>query len=481
MRPRHACRLFTLTLCLLTCTAAAASESAVTHGIAAGEITDTSAVLWTRCSSASDVRFEVRPEPKGGLPPVPARAADDFTAQIAVTGLAPRTAYTYSARCAPGAAPVTGRFVTAPPANEATAVRFAWGGDLGGQNVCRDAARGYFVFDAIAAQRPDFFVALGDMIYADDPCRPVGLYGNPQIPGPPSPAGDLATFRAYWRYNRADAAFQRFLATVPTYAVWDDHEVANDVGPHHDSGRFTDGRHLLPLGLTAFLDYNPLRPVAGADNRLYRRVRWGRNLELFLLDTRQYRDANGAADSVDHPKSMLGPEQRAWLERSLVASDATWRVIVTSVPLSFPTGGPTHPADSWANGGGPGGFARELQGLLAVLRAHDMRNVVWISTDIHFTTVFRLRPFSDAPDLVTYEIETGPLNSGVFPRPKFDATFGAAQLFRYPEPLGATPTFAAAARGFTFGVMRIDDAGAAAIDVVTALGETVYTLPLPRP
>ena len=62
------------------------------------------------------------------------------------------------------------------------------------------------------------------MIYADNACNALGLYGNAQVPGP-GPAADLATFWAHWRYNRADAASQRLLRSTSYVGVWDDHEV----------------------------------------------------------------------------------------------------------------------------------------------------------------------------------------------------------------------------------------------------------------
>ena len=69
-----------------------------------------------------------------------------------------------------------------------------------------------------------------------------------------------------------------------------------------------------------------------------------------MLDTRQYRDANIADDSADRPKTMLGREQLTWLKESLAASDATWKVIVSSVPMSIPTGFPASGGrDGWAN------------------------------------------------------------------------------------------------------------------------------------
>ena len=58
------------------------------------------------------------------------------------------------------------------------------GGDLAGQNVCRDAAEGFPILDTIRSRRPNVFVGLGDMVYADNGCEPTGRYGNAQLAGP---------------------------------------------------------------------------------------------------------------------------------------------------------------------------------------------------------------------------------------------------------------------------------------------------------
>jgi alkaline phosphatase D len=68
--------------------------------------------------------------------------------------------------------------------------------------------------------------------------------------------------------------------------------------------------------LRAFIDYTPVASAGGTPPRLYRSIRWGRNAELFVLDTREYRDPNFADDTETHPKTMLGREQLTWLKQS---------------------------------------------------------------------------------------------------------------------------------------------------------------------
>jgi alkaline phosphatase D len=453
---------------------------AVTHGVAVGDVSSTGAIIWSRCAHPGELHVAVgrddeTAEIAAAAPALPER---DETAKLSIEGLTPDTLYHYRAWCGAGTfdpAAVAGTFRTAPDPHAAPAVRFVWGGDLGGQNVCRDRATGYSIFDVIAAQRPDFFVALGDMIYADDACLPLSRYGNAQIPGPPAPALDLPGFWAHWKYNRSDAAFQHFLAATPYYAVWDDHEVMNDFGPHHDVWPGT-AQHLLPIGLAAFLDYNPIAEHSETPHRLYRSVRWGRHLELLLLDTRQYRDPNSATDDTERPKTMLGIEQRTWLEDALHRSDATWKIIVSSVPLAIPTGVSSHGHDGWSGFDRPTGFMRELRAILRFIEANGIRNTLWISTDIHFAAVLRSTPFPEDPAFSFYEIDTGPLNAGVFPIDNYDRTLGTTRLFRYPTSAPNTAGFAQALSWFNFGLAQIDTDGRLTIDIVTGDGKRIYTL-----
>jgi len=174
--------------------------------------------------------------PHRRIEPVPVKAADDWTGQVRLNVLTPGRGYSYRVRFGRGGLSARGSFRTPPAETKAASVRLAFGGDVAGQNVCRHAVEGFPIMDTIHAWRPDVFVGLGDMIYADNACAPAGMYGNAQLPGAFGPATDLAGFWAHWRYNRADPASQRLLANTSYVGVWDDHEVINDFGPLTDVG-----------------------------------------------------------------------------------------------------------------------------------------------------------------------------------------------------------------------------------------------------
>lgn len=349
------------------------------------------------------------------------------------------------------------------PASPAQSLSFAFGGDVAGQNVCRDATLGFPVFRQIQKRRPDFFVALGDMIYADQLCESVGLYGNAQIPRETGLATSPEEFSSHWQYVRADPGFYELLQNTPYFAVWDDHEVQNDFGPR------TADESIIAASKSAFASLH-----GRGKDVLYYQQRFGDQLELFFLDTRSYRDANLAADLPDAPKTMLGAQQKAWLTESVSNSSATWKVIVTSVPLSIPTGWPPeHGRDGWANFDQDTGFERELLEILREFASRNIRNLIFITADVHFATAFRYRPFDAYPDFSFHEFVVGPLNAGLFPGRDVDDTLKPERLFFYGPESGVTDLrYAEALQWFNFGLIRIDEAQQLAFQLVDAHGET---------
>jgi alkaline phosphatase D len=450
---------------------------AITHGVVVGDVTARSAVLWARGDREGTLTVHLSGGRHDRTERLRFRAADDYTGQVFLTGLRPDTTYRYKLGS------TRGSFETAPEDHDAARVRLAFGGDVAGQNVCRDSTEGFPIMDTIRKVRPDVFVGLGDMIYADNACDPVGRYGNAQVPGGFGPATDLAGFWAHWRYNRADRASQRLLASTGYVGVWDDHEVVNDFGPLSDTrstSPYTPGIHLLPIGLDAFIDYTPIAIAPNTPKRLYRSLRWGKHLELFVLDTRQYRDANSASDSPDRPKTMFGREQLTWLKDSLVASDATWKVIVSSVPMSIPTGfPPSGGRDGWANFDQTTGFEQELLDVLRFMESEGIENTVWITTDVHFAEAFKYQPFSSNPEFVVYELATGPLNAGIFPNRDFDSTLNPEVLtFFGPPTAEAVTTWQEAKHWLNFGTLEFARDGELTAEIVNTAGQTQFSLTL---
>ena len=369
-----------------------------------GEVGPTSAVLWAR-GPAGAARVSLAPAgspfaPAGELALDPAR---DQTGKLGLVALVPATRYAY--RVSVRTRAVEGEFVTAPPPDRPTSFAFAWSGDLGGGEFCRRVDVGYPIFRALAARRPDFLLFVGDTIYADRPCSRAD-----HVPGGRFVATTLTEFHAKHRYNRADEAVQAAFRAMPVYAIWDDHEVRNDfAGPTEP---------LMPPGRQAFFDYWPIVPSMDAPTRLYRSFRWGRLAEFFILDTRQYRSPNTKPDGPD--KTMLGSAQREWLLQAVSGSDATWKVIVSSVSLSIPTGRRER-RDSWSGANVLGfpesgaGFAHERDAILAALRERGIRNLVVLVADVHHAEIIRHQPHAG---FAVHELIAGPLSATLgSPRP----------------------------------------------------------------
>ena len=287
-------------------------------------------------------------------------------------------------------------------------------------------------------------------------------------------ARDRAGYWAHWKYNRADPGQQALLATAPMAPVWDDHEIRNDAGPSDDSPPGEPDVHLLPPALDAFLAYQPMLPPADAPPSALPSRRAGKHVEIFFLATRQYRDPNTACDDAGAPKTMLGPEQRRWLEEAIGASTATWKIIVASVPLSIPTKG-----DGFASGDSPNGFEHEAAEILTVLHERGVKNPLWITTDVHFATGFVYRPIADEPEWETRELITGPLNAGVFPQRTVDPTFKPERLFFYgPKTADSITSFDDALHWFNFGVIEVLASGRLSVSIVNGEGQTVYRMAL---
>ena len=447
----------------------------ITHGVASGDVTARAAVVWARSDRAAEMTVRYVPS-VGRTQPEQAVAnssADtDFAAQVRLTDLEPGTRYRYevwfSADGVRGSLEA-GTFATAPSAGRRAAVSFIWAGDLGGQAYCRQRSSGYAIFTPMTALDPDFFVANGDMIYADSVCPAEGPQrGWINIPGDFTGIGDPSVdwteatgvqdvYAAHWRYNRADPAFQQFLRTTPMYVQWDDHEVINDFGaPWSAYGPAPDRAGyptIVEAGRKTLFDYHPFDRHPVEPDRIYRSYRWGQDLELFILDARSYRSENQLGDDETNAKTMLGTEQLDWLKRALAASTATWKVVSTDVPLSVPTGtrADEFGRDAFASGTGPGlatgtGFESELLDLLRDVDARDVRNLVFVATDVHFAAQLRyeLDLDGDGDPLLFHELVSGPLSAVRQVPPAFDPTLHPVVLYAEGDI-------------FNFGTVRIGD------------------------
>lgn len=386
------------------------------QGVAVGDVSSERALLWFRTDGPAQVRVEYAPSSlweqvsklATAVAPVPSSALirttaeTDYTLTVPLEGLSPGTLYRYhvaivdedqSAKPFSQKPAANGEFITPPDDTTSTVVTFAWSGDLGGQGRCRQGVGGYPIFDVIHRQEIDFFLFLGDTIYADNPC-----------PSPPNERGadfkgtTLETYRERHRYQRGAESLQRFLATVPVYVIWDDHEVRDNFSGPFDAQ--------MPAGRQGLREYWPIASPEEDPHRMYRSVRYGADLELFILDTRQYRSRNEDQDGPD--KTMLGVGQLQWLLKGLRTSTATWKVIATSVPLSVAKGSVGN--DGWGANPNGAGFVRERQVIVDTILGQKIRNVVFLAGDVHWVQANAYDPNQDGA-IDFHEFMVGPLSA----------------------------------------------------------------------
>ncbi|QDL56820.1 alkaline phosphatase [Rhodoferax aquaticus] len=344
-------------------------------------------------------------------------------------------------------------------------VRFTWSGDTAGQGWgINEAWGGMKIYEQMRKVGPDFFLHCGDTIYADGPMAaqvklPDGsLWTNLVTEDVSKVAETLNEYRGRYRYNLMDANVRRMAADVPQIWQWDDHEVSNNWSDSKDvSGdpRYTEKNVplLVARATKAFHEYAPLRRTADAESeRVYRHLPQGPLLDMFVVDMRSYRGPNSAnLQTVENEESaFMGRPQIAWLLDGLKRSKATWKVIAADMPIGLHVGdGKTAQGqDKWeaiANGddGTPLGRELEIARLLREIKRAHIKNVVWLTADVHYTAAHYFDPskakFTDFAPF--WEFVSGPLNAGGFGPNKTDATFGMQVMYqKAPAEANAPPS-----------------------------------------
>ena len=423
-------------------------------GATAGDVTADRALIWSRADRPARMLVEwstsdsFRDARTINGPHV--TEASDFTGKLDLTGLPPDQEVFYRVRFQdlsdPRAAsePVAGRFRTVPVSRRD--VKFLWSGDTVGQGWGIDESRGGMVtYESMRRTGADFFIHCGDTIYADSviPAQiryPDGTVSN-QITTPEKSkvAETLAEFRGAHRYNLLDRNVRAFHSEVAQMWMWDDHEVTNNWSDSKDLSANAAYREkhvgqLRANATRAFLDYAPLRINADEPERVYRKVSYGPHLDLFMLDMRSYRGPNSPnrQEVASAGTDFLGAAQLRWLRDGLASSRATWKVIAADMPigLQVPDGQDAQGRalfEAIANGNGPAlGRELEIAGLLSAIKANDVRNVVWLTADVHYTAAHHYHPdraqFRDFTPF--YEFVSGPLWAGGFGPNALDDTFG---------------------------------------------------------
>jgi alkaline phosphatase D len=282
-------------------------------------------------------------------------AATDFSHAFDVQGLKPATAYAYTVETrasgkADGA--LTGAFRTAPEADAPADVDFAM---LSCQKYSqKDNPRGFLLYDAIRKQAPQFLLSVGDNVYYDS--------DDPKV-------NHISIARHHWHRMYSLPSVFECLQSVPGYWLKDDHDCYSDdcyPGYVNETMRpftFEEGLKLFPEQV----------PFSA---KPYRRFAWGRAVEIFLLEGRDYRSANREPDGEG--KSIWGAGQKQWLKDGIANSHAQWKIIVSPTPLVGPDRRNKH--DNHSNDV----FAHEGREFRQWLKANTDNDTFWLNGDRHW-------------------------------------------------------------------------------------------------
>ena len=93
--------------------------------------------------------------------------------------------------------------------------------------------------------------------------------------------------------------------------------------------------NVVKAGINAFFNFSPIGRNQTYPNTIYRSFHWGKDVDLFILDSHSYRDRNDLADTFQNNKTLLGKEQMDWLKQNPLNSKAIWKIISSSTPVPF--------------------------------------------------------------------------------------------------------------------------------------------------
>ncbi|MFM8858335.1 MAG: alkaline phosphatase D family protein [Actinomycetota bacterium] len=405
-----------------------------TLGVASGDPTPTSVVIWTRLA----------PEPLagGGMPPADVDVlwevsdSADFSTVIA-SGLARAEArYAHSVhvdvsladrdaevdpwvfyrfRIAQWTSPV-GRTRCAAPEGSTEPVMLATAS-------CQNWTDGYYnAYADMVEQSPDLVVFLGDYIYEGGQGSLTNgdtrLHNGQEVV-------TAEEYRNRYALYRSDPLLRAAHALCPWLVIWDDHEVDNNYADlvsqdtAADAPSWADFTRRRADAYQVWWEHMPVRMNPPVDENLtiYRRLSWGSLIDMVALDGRQYRDDQACNDAVlqttpaceeasDEIRSMLGTEQETWVVDTLAAGSSIWSVIANqTVMTDIRLGDAILNHDQWD------GYAPSRDRILSGLRDAEIADLVVLTGDIHLAGVGTLNTTGTVQDVLGVEFVTTSISS----------------------------------------------------------------------
>lgn len=401
------------------------AQDPFTLGVASGDPTSSSVVLWTRLAvdphaldgrggmpgTTVQVRWELAKDERfrsilrRGTET--ARPEEAHSLHVELEDLPAGSEFFYRFRVGRHVSAV-GRTLTTPPHGDTRNLRMV-------HLSCSHWEGGWFTaYRRAAEDRPDLVFCLGDYIYE-------GGTGTGKIRTHPHKlCTTLEDYRLRYATYKTDPDLQLLHATAPWIVTWDDHEIQDNwAGEHPKDGVPTDAWMARRIAAQqAYYENMPLRrssaPV-GASMQLFRRLQWGDLATFHVLDTRQYRDLQACHDGgknwwfvdceeqADPDRTMLGEDQKQWLLDGMAESTAPWQLLAQSVFFAKRdnAAGP----DTSLGSDGWDGYRADRDEIVRTWSERGVANPVVLTGDVHVHFANELKADFWEPDSPTVGVE----------------------------------------------------------------------------
>lgn len=411
------------------------SADPFTLGVASGDPTATSVVIWTRlapdplagggmASDDVDILWEISDTTDfatiiaSGLARAEARYAHSVHVDVSLADRDPSADpwVFYRFRIAQWTSPV-GRTRCAATEGSTEPLTLATAS-------CQNWTNGYYTaYGDMVEQSPDLVIFLGDYIYEGGQGSYEGgdvrLHNSDEVV-------TAADYRNRYALYRSDPLLRAAHAMCPWVIIWDDHEVDNnyaalvsqDASPSGSSSESEFARRRADA-YQVWWEHMPVRMSPPVDENLtiYRNLSWGSLVDIAALDGRQYRDDQACNDVVlqtvpaceeasIEDRSMLGTAQEQWVVDTLREGTSIWSVIANqTVMTDIRLGDAILNYDQWD------GYAPSRDRILGGLRDADLANLVVLTGDIHLAGVGALTASRDASEVIGVEFVTTSISS----------------------------------------------------------------------
>ena len=232
-----------------------------------------------------------------------------------------------------------------------------------GFGSCNKVDKPQTMWNDVAANNPNLWIWLGDIIYAD--------------------TTDMKALAAMYKRLKTNPSYKKLRAKAQIVGVYDDHDFGvNDCGKDYPM------KKPAKKCLMDFLDVpmnSPLRKREGA----YQSYTFGKGVQrikIIVLDTRYFRDnltpdpANPHRSIPNTTGDLLGEVQWKWLEKELKNNTANLTLLCTSIQVLSDQ----HHLEKWGN------FTNCRKRLLSLIANTKPKNLMILSGDRHMAEISKM-------------------------------------------------------------------------------------------